>query len=185
MRSTEINNLWLNWKLLKCRLAFRNIQKWTLQRWSKNAQDRSETGAACLPHVMIIKLDTLALLSMPCLPKLELRWFFPRPPLKRGGETTFNSYIWENGMFGHFDRDCQEGVPLSLCLSDTWNEEKLLKGFQLCDKNNLIQSFEMSPHLICLGWHFNFHIISRSDPEAGHEMGCQLRHIKGGLIFKL
>ena len=44
----------------------------------------------------------------------------------------------------------------------------------------------MSPHLICLGWHFNFHIISRPDPEAGHnrDLGCQLRHIKWGLILK-
>ena len=45
----------------------------------------------------------------------------------------------------------------------------------------------MSPHLICLSWLSNFHIISRPDPEAGHkrDLRCQLRHIKWGLISKL
>ena len=44
----------------------------------------------------------------------------------------------------------------------------------------------MSPHLICLSWHFNFHIISRPDPEAGHkrDLGCQPVHIKWGLILQ-
>ena len=44
----------------------------------------------------------------------------------------------------------------------------------------------MSPHLICLGRHFNFHFISRPDPEAGHkwDLGCQLRHIEWGAHFE-
>ena len=41
-----------------------------------------------------------------------------------------------------------ELIFISLCLSDTWFEEKLLKGFQWCNKNGLIESFEMSPCLI-------------------------------------
>ena len=69
----------------------------------------------------------------------------------------------------------------------TRNAKKPLKGFQGCDKNGLNESFKMSPHLICLSWHFNFHIISRPDPEAGHkrDLGCQPRPIKWGLISQL
>ena len=56
-----------------------------------------------------------------------------------------------------------------------------------CDKNGTNESFKMSPHLTCLSWNFNFHITSRPDPEAGQkrDLGCQLRHIKWGLILKL
>ena len=47
----------------------------------------------------------------------------------------------------------------------------------------------MSAYLICLtwSWHFNFHITTRHDPEAGHkrDIRCQLRHIKWVLILKL
>ena len=70
---------------------------------------------------------------------------------------------------------------------ETRNAKKPLKGFQGCDKNGLDESFKMSPHLICLSWHFNFHITTRHDPEAGHkrDIRCQLRHIKWGLILKL
>ena len=41
--------------------------------------------------------------------------------------------------------------------------------------------------MICLSWHFNFHIISRPDPEAGHkrDLVCQPRPIKWGLITQL
>ena len=69
----------------------------------------------------------------------------------------------------------------------TRNAKKPLKGFQGCDKNGLNESFKMSPHLICLSWHFNFHITSRPDPEAGHkrDLGCQPRPIKWGLISQL
>ena len=69
----------------------------------------------------------------------------------------------------------------------TRNTLKPLKGIQGCNKNGLNESFKMSPHLICLSWHFNFHIISRPDPEAGHkrDLGCQPRHIKWGLILQL
>ena len=65
--------------------------------------------------------------------------------------------------------------------------KKLLKVSGWCDKNGLDESFKMSPHLICLSWLSNFHIISRPDPEAGHkrDLRCQLRHIKWGLISKL
>ena len=64
---------------------------------------------------------------------------------------------------------------------------KNLKRFQGCDKNGLDESFKMRPHLICLSWLSNFHIISRPDPEAGHkrDLGCQPRPIKWGLISKL
>ena len=66
-------------------------------------------------------------------------------------------------------------------------KKKLLKGSGWCDKNGLDESFKMSPHLICLSWLSNFHIISRPDPEAGHKrvLGCQPRPIKWGLISKL
>ena len=65
--------------------------------------------------------------------------------------------------------------------------KKLLKVSGWCDKNGLDESFKMSPHLICLSWLSNFHIISRPDPEAGHkrDLGCQPRPIKWGLISKL
>ena len=69
----------------------------------------------------------------------------------------------------------------------TRNAEKPLRGFQGCDKNDLNESFKMSPHLTCLKRGINFHIISRPDPEAGHKiyLRCQLRHIKWGLILML
>ena len=65
--------------------------------------------------------------------------------------------------------------------------KKILKDSWWCDKNGLNESFKMSPHLICLTWHFNFHIISRPYPEAGHkrDLGCQPRPIKWGLISQL
>ena len=36
----------------------------------------------------------------------------------------------------------------SQCGSNFWNGKKMLKGFQECHENALIQSFEMSPHLM-------------------------------------
>ena len=40
------------------------------------------------------------------------------------------------------------GKCLPQCGSRFWNGKKMLKGFGACHKNALIQSFEMSPHLI-------------------------------------
>ena len=72
----------------------------------------------------------------------------------------------------------------------TRNAKKPLNGFQGCHENLLNESCEMSPHLICLGWHiipFYDQPLSRPDPEAGHkrDLGCQPRPIKWVLISQL
>ena len=60
------------------------------------------------------------------------------------------------------------------------------QGIWMDFKNDLHESFKMSSHLMCLSSHFNFHITSRPDVEAGHkrDIRFQLRHVKRGLILK-
>ena len=119
------------------------------------------------------------LLIPPSVPGLEAEETF-----KTGDRGITAELLSENGH--HFRIHF---LHLSLAQSGrgTRNAKKPLKGFQGWDKNGPDESFKMSPHLICLSWHFNFHIISRPDPEAGHkrDLGCQPRHIKWGLISKL
>jgi len=59
-------------------------------------------GASCLPDVMIIKLDTLAVpvkLTMSAQTSVEIN--VPSPSLEKKEEKiSSNSYMWENGRFG-------------------------------------------------------------------------------------
>ena len=83
--------------------------------------------------------------------------------------------------------DCR---PLPLCGNKFWNGKKILKRFQDCHENALIQSFEMSPHLICLECGTKTLLWPASGmglEQAGHKRVWErlLQTIKWGLILKL
>ena len=65
--------------------------------------------------------------------------------------------------------------------------EKILKDFGECHENSLIESFKMSPHLICLSWGLRSLLwpASGSGLDVIWKLIPQLRHIKWGLILKL
>ena len=76
------------------------------------------------------------------------------------------------------------------CGSRFWNGKKILKRFQDCHENALIQSFEMSPHLICLECGTKTLLWPASGmglEQAGHKRVWErlLQTIKWGLILKL
>ena len=77
MRSTDFNNLWLKWKLLKCRRVLRNIQKWCLQRWSKNSLCNG-VPEWCLPTALPGKLKWEKNIQS----IWRLLWERPRPELQ-------------------------------------------------------------------------------------------------------
>ena len=65
--------------------------------------------------------------------------------------------------------------------------KKILKDFGECHENSLIESFKMSPHLICLSWGLRSLLwpASGSGLDVIWKLIPQLRHIKWGLILKL
>ena len=65
--------------------------------------------------------------------------------------------------------------------------KKNLKHFGRCHENRLIESFKMSPLLICLSWHLKTLLwpASGSGLDVIWKLIPQLRHIKWGLILKL
>ena len=69
---------------------------------------------------------------------------------------------------------CESGVLLKYAPQSgrgTRNAKKPLNGFQGCHENALNESCEMSPHLMCLGWHPRFLLwpASGSGLESGHK----------------
>ena len=65
--------------------------------------------------------------------------------------------------------------------------KKILKDFGECHENSLIESFKMSPHLICLSWGLRSLLwpASGSGLDVIWKLIPQLRHIKWRLILKL
>ena len=93
--------------------------------------------------------------------KLAIKGIWTRTPdiSSRG---SFRSSAWgrSNGspqifwtFFCHLIFPCRTVwvyLEWSQCDSKFWNGKKILKWFQDCHENALVQSFETSPHLICL-----------------------------------
>ena len=67
------------------------------------------------------------------------------------------------------------------------NGKNFSRIFWECHENSLIESFEMSPQLVCLRWHLRPLLwpASGSGLEVIWKWERQLRHIKWGLILKL
>ena len=59
------------------------------------------------------------------------------------------------------------------------------KGFGWCNENSIIDSFEMSPHLIWLGWHLRSILRPASGSGLDVQVHVSTQNIKRRLILKL